>query len=106
MRKDATRVRIGSMLRTAGAAAIAGAVVLGATAATAGDWKKGRGRHHHPAPVYVVAPGYYYAAPPVYYAPPPQPVIVYPAPVAYAPAYPVLGSPRGSLSLGLNVPLR
>jgi hypothetical protein len=47
----------------------------------------------------------YYAPAPLVYAVP-QPVMVYPAPVAYVPAYPAYGYPGGSLSIGLNLPLR
>ena len=87
------------VLRLAGSLAMAGAVMLTASAAVAGDWKKGRGHHkhhhhHHHGEVIVVEP-----ARPVYYAP--RPVVVYPAPV-YGPAYPR----GGNLSIGLDVPLR
>jgi len=94
------------VLRLAGSLAAAGAVMLTASAAMAGDWKKGRGHHkhhhhhhHYDREVVVVQP-----PPRVYYAP--RPVAVYPAPVyappmAYAPAY-----PGGNLSIGVNVPLR
>lgn len=97
------------LLRLLAATASAGAVLLAATGAFAGDWKKGRGhKHHHhyyESEVVVVRP-----ARPVYYAP--RPVVVYPAPVYYAPpvAYaPVYGpayGPGGNLSIGVNVPLR
>jgi hypothetical protein len=96
-------------LRVLGTAAIVGTVVLGSTGgATAGNWKK-HGRYYYaPAPVYVAPAPVYYARP-VYYAPPP-PVVVYPAPVAYGPpAYygpSYYGPPGGSMSLGINVPLR
>jgi|GEM_PF-589343 len=105
MSNDVTRPRIASTLRALAATAMAGAVMLGATGAMAGDWKKGRPYYYAPGPYYAkVPPGHvhYYAPAPVYYAPPPM--VVYPAPVAYAPAYPVY--PGGSLSLGLSVPLR
>ena len=100
------------VLRLAGSLAIAGAVMLTASAAVAGDWKKGRGHHkhhHHHHDREVV----YVPARPIYYAP--RPVVVYPAPVyappvAYAPVYgPVYGPayPRGgNLSIGVDVPLR
>lgn len=93
------------VLRLAGSLAVAGAVMLTASAAMAGDWKKGRGhhKHHHyyyEPEVIVVKP-----ARPVYYAP--RPVVVYPAPVyappvVYGPAYPR----GGNLSIGVDVPLR
>lgn len=99
------------VLRLAGSLVMASAVMFTASAAMAGDWKKGRGHHkhhhhHHDGEVIVVQP-----ARPVYYAP--RPVVVYPAPVyappvAYAPA-PVYGPvyPRGgNLSIGVDVPLR
>ena len=35
------------VLRLAGSLAVAGAVMLTASAAMAGDWKKGRGHHKH-----------------------------------------------------------
>jgi len=98
------------VLRLAGSLAIAGAVMLTTSAAMAGDWKKGRGHHHHEydGEVIFVKP-----ARPVYYAPyyAPRPVVVYPAPVYYAPpvAYaPAYGPayPGGNLSIGVNVPLR
>jgi hypothetical protein len=99
------------VLRLAGSLAVAGAVMLTASVAMAGDWKKGRGhyKHHHhhyyDREYVVVKPPR-----PVYYAP--RPVVVYPAPVyappvAYAP--PVYGPvyPRGgNLSIGIDVPLR
>jgi hypothetical protein len=97
------------VLRLAGSLAIAGAVMLTASAAMADDWKKGRGHHKHYHQYYydreviVVQPPR-----PVYYAP--RPVVVYPAPVyappvAYAPAYGP-AYPGGNLSIGVNVPLR
>jgi hypothetical protein len=50
------------------------------------------------------------AAPVRYYAPAPvvvaAPVAYVPAPVMYAPAYPAYPAYPGSLSIGLNVPLR
>lgn len=99
----------GRGILAAGAACVA---VLGlAGTAEAGDgWKKGRGYYApgYYGPAYVkVPPGHvrYYAPAPVVYAVP-QPVMVYPAPVAYVPAYPAYGYPGGSLSIGLNLPLR
>lgn len=97
------------VLRLAGSLAMAGSVMLTASAAMADDWKKGRGhhKHHHDhyydREVVVVQP-----ARPVYYAP--RPVVVYQAPayappVAYAPAYGP-AYPGGNLSIGVNVPLR
>jgi hypothetical protein len=94
------------VLRLAGSLAMAGAVMLTASAAMAGDWKKGRGHHkhhHHHGEVIVVQPA------PVYYAP--RPVVVYPAPVypppvAYAPVYGPAYPRGGNLSIGLDVPLR
>jgi hypothetical protein len=97
------------VLRLAGSLAIAGAVMLTASAAMADDWKKGRGHykhyHHHYYDREVV---FVQPARPVYYAP--RPVVVYPAPVyappvAYAPAYGP-AYPGGNLSIGVNVPLR
>lgn len=106
MSDNVTNSRYESAVRAVAAAMIAGAVVLGATgSALAGDWKKGRPYYYGPAPAYVVAPGHYYAPAPVVYAAPP-PMVVYPMPVAYAPAYPAYGPPGGSLSLGINLPLR
>ncbi len=98
------------VLRLAGTLAMAGAVMLTASAAMAGDWKKGRGhhKHHHhhyyDREVVVVQP-----PPRVYYAP--RPVAVYPAPayappVAYAPVYGPAYSRGGNLSIGIDVPLR
>lgn len=97
------------VLRLAGSLAVAGTLMLTASAAMAGDWKKGRGhyKHHHDhyydRDVVIVQP-----PPRVYYAP--RPVVVYPAPVyappvAYAPAYGP-AYPGGNLSIGVNVPLR
>ncbi|MDP3243829.1 MAG: hypothetical protein Q8M69_25670 [Reyranella sp.] len=98
------------VLRLAGSLAVAGAVLLTASAAMAGDWKKGRGHHkHHHHHYYdrevvvVQPPGR------VYYAP--RPVVVYPAPVyappvAYAPIYGPTYSRGGNLSIGIDVPLR
>jgi hypothetical protein len=103
MSTDVTRARIGSTLRTLGAAGLAGAILMGGTAAMAGEGKKWRGYYYAPAPAYVVAPAPYYAPPPVVYAPPPRPVVYYPAPVAYAPAYPVYAPPPG---ISINLPLR
>ena len=98
------------VLRLAGSLAMAGAVMLTASAAMAGDWKKGRGhhKHHHhhyyDREVVVVQP-----PPRVYYAP--RPVAVYPAPVyappvAYAPVYGPSYPRGGNLSIGIDVPLR
>lgn len=98
------------VLRLTGSLAVAGAVILTASAAMAGDWKKGRGhhKHHHhhyyDREVVVVQP-----PPRVYYAP--RPVAVYPAPVyappvAYAPVYGPSYPPGGNLSIGIDVPLR
>jgi hypothetical protein len=98
------------VLRLSGSLAVAGAVMLTASAAMAGDWKKGRGhhkhRHHHyyDREVVVVQP-----PPRVYYAP--RPVAVYPAPVyappvAYAPVYGPSYPRGGNLSIGIDVPLR
>jgi hypothetical protein len=99
------------VLRLAGSLAVAGAVMLTASTAMAGDWKKGRGHHKHnhyyyyDREVVVVRPPR-----PVYYAPAPRPVVVYPAPV-YAPpvAYAPMDGPvyprGGNLSIGVNVPL-
>lgn len=98
------------VLRLAGSLAVAGAVTLTASAAMAGDWKKGRGhhKHHHhhyyDREVVVVQP-----PPRVYYAP--RPVAVYPAPVyappvAYAPVYGPAYPRGGNLSIGIDVPLR
>ncbi|MDP1747960.1 MAG: hypothetical protein Q8L22_00770 [Reyranella sp.] len=90
------------------AACVTGAAILGlAGVAEAGEGhgKKYRGYY---GPGYVmVPPGHvrYYAPAPVVYAVP-APVMVYPAPVAYVPAYPAYGYPGGSLSIGLNLPLR
>jgi hypothetical protein len=89
------------------AAVAAGATLLGAVGAEAGEGRGKKHRHYYYAPGYVVAPPghvHYYAPAPVYYAP--RPVMVYPAPVMYAPAYPVYGPPGGSVSLGINLPLR
>lgn len=98
------------VLRLAGSLAVAGAVLLTASAAMAGDWKKGRGHHkHHHHHYYdrevvvVQPPGR------VYYAP--RPVVVYPAPVyappvAYAPIYGPTYPRGGNLSIGIDVPLR
>lgn len=105
MSTDVTRARIGSTLRVLAATAVGGAVLMAGTAAMAGEGRKWRG-YHYPAPAYVVAPAPYYAPPPVLYVPPPQPIVVYPAPIAYAPAYPIYAPRGGSLSIGLNVPLR
>jgi len=100
------------MLRLLAVTASAGAVLLAATSAFAGDWKKGRGHkhkhhhHHHHGEVIVVQQR------PVVYAP--RPVVVYPSPMGYAPVYepryapaygPAYGS-GGNLSIGVNVPLR
>lgn len=98
------------VLRLAGSLAVAGAVMLTASAAMAGDWKKGRGHHkhhhhhHYDREVVVVQP-----PPRVYYAP--RPVAVYPAPVyappvAYAPVYGPAYPRGGNLSIGIDVPLR
>lgn len=92
------------VLRLAGSLAVAGAVMLTASAAMAGDWKKGRGhhKHHHyyyEPEVIVVKP-----ARPVYYAP--RPVVVYPAPVYAAPVYGPTYPRGGNLSIGVDVPLR
>ncbi|MCC8429929.1 hypothetical protein LJ725_13195 [Reyranella aquatilis] len=96
------------VLRLAGSLVMAGAVMLTASAAVAGDWKKGRGhKHHHhyyDGEVIVVQPPR-----PVYYAP--RPVVVYPAPVyappvAYAPVYGPAYPRGGNLSIGIDVPLR
>lgn len=98
------------VLRLAGSLAVAGAVMLTASAAMAGDWKKGRGhhKHHHhhyyDREVVVVQP-----PPRVYYAP--RPVAAYPAPVyappvAYAPVYGPAYPRGGNLSIGIDVPLR
>lgn len=98
------------VLRLAGSLVMAGAVMFTASAAMAGDWKKGRGhhKHHHhhyyDREVIVVKP-----ARPVYYAP--RPVVVYPAPVyappvAYAPVYGPVYPRGGNLSIGIDVPLR
>lgn len=98
------------VLRLAGSLVMAGAVMFTASAAMAGDWKKGRGHHkHHHHHYYdreliVVKP-----ARPVYYAP--RPVVVYPAPVyappvAYAPVYGPAYPRGGNLSIGIDVPLR
>jgi hypothetical protein len=99
------------LLRLLAATASAGVVLLAATTASAGDWKKGRGhghKHHHhhyyDREVIVVRP-----ARPVYYAP--RPVMVYPAPVyappvAYAPMYGPVYPRGGNLSIGIDVPLR
>lgn len=96
------------VLRLAGTLAVAGAVMLTASAAMAGDWKKGRGHykhhHYHGGEVIVVQPPR-----PVYYAP--RPVVVYPAPiyappVAYAPVYGPAYPRSGNLSIGVDVPLR
>lgn len=103
MSSDVTRARIGSTLRTLGTTAVAGAVLMGTTAAMAGEGKKWRGYYYAPAPAYVVAPVPYYAPPPVVYAPPPRPVVVYPSPVAFAPAYPIYAPPPG---ISINLPLR
>ena len=99
------------MLRLLAATATTGAVLLAATSAFAGDWKKGRGHkhhhhHHHGEEVIVIQQR------PVVYAP--RPVIVHPSPMGYAPVYepryaPVYGpayAPAGNLSIGVNVPLR
>lgn len=96
------------VLRLAGSLALAGAVMLTASAASAGDWKKGRGHHKHHHHYYdreVV----YVPARPIYYAP--RPVVVYPAPVyappvAYAPVYGPAYPRGGNLSIGVDVPLR
>jgi len=95
------------VLRLAGSLAMAGAVMLTASAAMAGDWKKGRGhhKHHHHYDREVV----YVPARPIYYAP--RPVVVYPAPVyappvAYAPVYGPAYPRGGNLSIGIDVPLR
>lgn len=110
MCENVTRTWNRATLRVLGTAAIVGAVFLGSTGgAMAGNWKK-HGRYYYaPAPVYVAPAPVYYARP-VYYAPPPPPVVVYPAPVAYGPpAYygpSYYGPPGGSVSLGINVPLR
>lgn len=96
------------VLRLAGSLAMAGAVMLTASAAMAGDWKKGRGHHkhhHHHYDREVV----YVPARPIYYAP--RPVAVYPAPVyappvAYAPVYGPVYPRGGNLSIGIDVPLR
>lgn len=101
------------VLRLAGSLAMASAVMLTASAAMAGDWKKGRGhhKHHHhhyyDREVVVVQP----ARPVYYYARPPRPVVVYPAPVyappvAYAPVYGPVYPRGGNLSIGVDVPLR
>ena len=76
-----------------------GLVGLAATA-QAHDWKKPR--YVYGPPGVIVVP-----ARPVYYAPAvvAAPVVYAPAPVMYAPAYPAYAAP-GSLSIGLNVPLR
>lgn len=98
------------VLRLTGSLAVVGAVMLTASAAMAGDWKKGRGhhKHHHhhyyDREVVVVQP-----PPRVYYAP--RPVAVYPAPVyappvAYAPVYGPSYPRGGNLSIGIDVPLR
>ena len=98
------------VLRLAGSLAMAGAVMLTASAAMAGDWKKGRGhhKHHHhhyyDREVVVVRP-----PPRVYYAPRPvavYPVPVYAPPVAYAPVYGPAYPRGGNLSIGIDVPLR
>lgn len=95
------------VLRLAGSLAVAGAVMLTASAAMAGNWKKGHGhhKHHHHYDREVV----YVPARPIYYAP--RPVVVYPAPVyappvAYAPVYGPSYPRGGNLSIGLDVPLR
>jgi hypothetical protein len=96
------------VLRLTGSLAMAGAVTLTASAALAGDWKKGRGHHKHHHYHYdreVV----YVPARPIYYAP--RPVVVYPAPVhappvAYAPVYGPAYPRGGNLSIGIDVPLR
>ncbi|MGQ3299251.1 hypothetical protein [Reyranella sp.] len=99
------------VLRLAGSLAMASAVMLTASVAMAGDWKKGRGHHkhhhhhhHYDREVIVVPPPR-----PVYYAP--RPVVVYPAPVyappvAYAPVYGPAYPRGGNLSIGIDVPLR
>ena len=87
-------------------ACLTATVALGmASGAEAGEGHKYRGYY---GPGYVmVPPGHvrYIAPAPVVYAVP-APVMVYPAPVAYVPAYPAYGYPGGSLSIGLNLPLR
>ena len=93
------------------AACVAGAAaLLAVSGAEAGEGHKHRGYYApgYYAPGYVkVPPGHvrYLAPAPMVYAVP-APVVVYPAPVAYVPAYPAYGYPGGSLSIGLNLPLR
>ncbi|WP_425067255.1 hypothetical protein [Reyranella sp.] len=98
------------VLRLAGSLAMASAVMLTASAAMAGDWKKGRGHHKHHEHYYYDREVVVVQPPPrVYYAP--RPVVVYPAPVyappvAYAPVYGPAYPRGGNLSIGIDVPLR
>ena len=97
------------VLRLAGSLAVAGAVMLTASAAMAGDWKKGRGHHKHHHHHHYDRGVVYVPARPIYYAP--RPVVVYPAPVyappvAYAPVYGPAYPRGGNLSIGVDVPLR
>ena len=80
--------------------------LVGATAAAeAHDWKRGRKWGPPGVVVLPAAPARYYAPAPVIVAPP---VVYAPAPVMYAPAYPAYPAYAvpGSLSIGVNVPLR
>ena len=103
MHDDLNRLPSGLNGRGILAAMAASVVLLGvAPAAEAGEGHGRKHRHHHHsyAPGYVaVPPGHVH-----YYAP--APVVVYPAPVMYGPAYPVYGSPGGSVNLGISLPLR
>lgn len=102
-----TTDRNSKAFRTALGAMALGLGLVGATAAAeAHEWKRGRG-WGPPAVVVVPAAPVRYAAPVVYA---PAPVVYAPAPVMVAPAYPAYAYPAyagpGSLSIGLNVPLR
>jgi len=100
-----TTDRKSKAFRTALGAMALGLGLVGATAAAqAHDWKRGRG-WGPPGVVVVPAAPVRYVAAPVVVAPP---VVYAPAPVMYAPAYPAYPAyaAPGSLSIGLNVPLR